>query len=296
MRKNAFDRAKATIEQYFDKSSRKAFTKNALEKIFHKQRTYWGIPETKRGINFIAYLKQQSWIHIWKFYIRSSNDEITIYSWKTSDELTVISGLKNKAYFTHYSAMFIHSLTEQIPKTYYLNFEHSGPMAKRDSRLAQEAIDKAFSKEQRKAGEQYRFNRINIILLNGQYTNRLGVTDYREGQLCYSYTDLPRTLIDITIRPTYAGGVFEVLKAYENARNKLNFIVLQKYLDELDFIYPYHQAVGFYMDKTGYPESALALFEKKIELNFYLTYNMKNPQFDSRWKLYYPRGLETMSR
>jgi hypothetical protein len=50
------------------------------------------------------------------------------------------------------------------------------------------------------------------------------------------------------------------------------------------------------MDKTGYPESALALFEKKIELNFYLTYNMKNPQFDSRWKLYYPRGLETMSR
>ncbi len=291
MRKNAFDNARETIERYFDKSPRKAFTEKSLEIIFNEQRDSWKVPDSKRSINFLAYLKQNSLLKTWKFYCGESNKETIVYSWKTSDELTVISGLKSRAYLTHYTAAFIHGLTEQVPKTYYLNVEHSGHMAQKSSQLMQDAVDKAFSKEQRKAGEQCRFNLLNIILLNGQFTGRLGVIESTATDSRYSYTDLHRTLIDIAIRPAYAGGVFEVLKIYQNAKDKLNPAVLKKYFDKLDFIYPYHQVIGFYLDKAGYAESALKLFEEEINLNFYLTYNMKNPAFDSRWKLFYPRGL-----
>jgi hypothetical protein len=292
MRISAFEAAKEKIEKYFNKLPRKAFTIKALEIIFNDQQSNWKIPESKKSFNFIAFLKQKEFLLTWKFYHGESNNEVIIHSWKTSDLLTVISGLKNRAYFTHYSAMFIHGLTEQVPKTYYLNLEHSGPMQTRNSILTQESIDGAFSKEQRKSGEQFRFNLLNIILLNGQHTGRLGVVDKIEREINYSYTDLHRTLIDIAIRPAYAGGVFEVLKAYENAKSSFNPSLLKKYLDELNFIYPYNRVIGFYLDKAGYPESTLTLFKEKMDLNFYLTYKMKNPQFDSKWKLFYPRGLE----
>ncbi|MBK9737087.1 MAG: hypothetical protein IPO92_19890 [Saprospiraceae bacterium] len=82
-----------------------------------------------------------------------------IYSWKTNDEFTVISGLKSESYFTHYSALYLHQLSLQIPKTIYLNFEHkSSPSNKRDENIVlQESIDKAFQGSQRKSLVSFSF-------------------------------------------------------------------------------------------------------------------------------------------
>jgi predicted transcriptional regulator of viral defense system len=48
--------------------------------------------------------------------------------------------------------------------------------------------------------------------LSGKNTNRLEVSQLRDpqGQLVDA-TKLERTLIDIAVRPAYAGGVFEVM-------------------------------------------------------------------------------------
>ena len=64
-------------------------------------------------------------------------------------------------------------------------------------------------------------------------------------------TNVERTLIDITFRPVYAGGVLEVLKAFTQAKRQVTTKNLLKLLEEMDYAYPYHQAVGFYLESSG---------------------------------------------
>ena len=60
----------------------------------------------------------------------------------------------------------------------------------------------------------------------------------------------------------------------------------------MDFIYPYHQAIGFYMEKAGYEESDFApLAEMEQKFRFYLSYNIRFKELSDRWNLYYPKGL-----
>jgi predicted transcriptional regulator of viral defense system len=296
MRISQFEKVLPAVALSFDQNSRKAFTETAFDKFFNEKRNQWQIDINRSPKQLLAFLVKKGlmvYSEIAPSITTSPEKTIKIYSWNTSDELTIISGLKNNSYFTHYTALWLHNLTEQIPKTIYLNHEHS-PLtrtSKPNSPLSQNSIDTAFLKEQRKTDEQYNFHNYKISTVNGKYTGRLGVIDKNEESRSYSITDLPRTLIDIVIRPAYAGGVFEVLKAYRNAENLLNVEELVEYLHELDYTYPYHQAIGFYLERAGYGEKVLQRFENDIEFNFYLTYNMRNPVLDPRWKIYYPKGM-----
>ena len=65
-------------------------------------------------------------------------------------------------------------------------------------------------------------------------------------------TTLERTLIDITVRPIYSGGVNAVLDAYKKSIGKVSVKKIIAILDTINFIYPYYQAVGFYLEKAGY--------------------------------------------
>ncbi len=292
MRSNAFETAKSQIDSYFDLSPKKSFTTKALEQVLNSNRDPWKIPTSKTVDSFISFLVSRSHMKASVLYRSDSNESLHLYTWRTSDQLTIFTGLKKGAYYTHYTAMFLHGLTEQIPRTYYLNHEHSGYQLPSSGALIQENIDKAFAKEQRKAGERFSFNQSTIVLLNGQYTQRLGVIEQIAGEARYAYSDIPRTLIDISVRPAYSGGVFEVLKAFERAKSRFDTARLVEYLEELELKYPYHQVIGFYLQNAGFSEGVLRLFEKEMKFNFYLTYNMKNPKFSQRWKLFYPRGME----
>ncbi len=226
-------------------------------------------------------------------FIDDTNESKTIYSWKSNDEFTIISGLKSDSYFSHYSALYLHQLSLQIPKTIYLNFEHKAASSynSTDNILLQESIDKAFQGSQRKSLVTYSFLEKKIILLNGKFTNKLGVEKKLSNEQCFEYTDIERTLIDLSVRPVYAGGVFEVLEAYKLAKGKINVVKLANYLSQLDFIYPYHQVIGFYLEKAGYSENDIENFKKDMKFNFYLTYDIRNKEFSEKWKLYYPKGF-----
>ena len=64
-------------------------------------------------------------------------------------------------------------------------------------------------------------------------------------------------------------------------------------LKKLDYVYPYHQAVGFYMQRAGFTKSQYKGL-KNIGLNFdfYLAYSLKDKQYDPEWRLYFPKGLD----
>ena len=163
--------------------------------------------------------------------------------------------LKPSCHFSHYSAVQLHELTEQNPHTIYLNHEQP-PKPTPATGLAQGRIAAAFGRKPRMtrniadvsgAGRQG----IRVCLLNGMHTGYLGVEerDVRAPgggkPLRLRLTDIERTLIDIAVRPFYAGGVAEVLKAYRNAAARASVNRIAALLRKLAYVYPYHQAVGF---------------------------------------------------
>ncbi len=107
-------------------------------------------------------------------------------------------------------------------------------------------------------------------------------------------TDLERTLVDIAVRPAYAGGVNNIIKAYQLAQPKVSIQKLADTIRNLQYVYPYYQSIGFYLDNSGvYSEQDVQYFLDfgPFQYDFYLEYKMLNPNYSEKWKLYYPNSL-----
>lgn len=290
-RRNLFEDSLPFIENFFDRADFRSFSERKFEQLFEVNKLDWQITIGKYPKELLQFLVRKKLLFE-NYYTDNFNQNKILYSWKTQDEYTVMTGLKTGSYFTFYSAMFFHQLTLQIPKTYYLNFEHSESSAfTNGSEITQESIDRAFAGSQRKSKVTAAFIDKKVIITNGKYTGKLGVIRQQNNQQCFGYTNLERTLIDIAVRPVYAGGVFEVLEAYRQAKGKLNVLLLKQYLDQLNYVYPYQQVVGFYLEKAGFSPNEYLLFDKKKEFRFYLTYDIRQKEFSKEWSLYHPKGL-----
>lgn len=164
---------------------------------------------------------------------------------------------------------------------------------KKEITLEQEAVDHAFSQEQRSSGRRYQYQQQTIVVLNGMATGMEGVLQASDDQL-YPLTNLERTLLDITVRPSYSGGALAVLEMYRKAL-KMEFSMeeLLGILNHITFIYPYHQSIGFYLQRAGYAGGDLSELKKKEQkIDFYLDYNMPEKKYSSEWKLYYPAQMD----
>jgi predicted transcriptional regulator of viral defense system len=217
----------------------------------------------------------------------------TRYVWGSASPYSVALTLRPSCYLSHASAMFLHGLTQQVPKTIYVNAEqHPKPQNSRVE-LSQASIDRAFKRAPRKSNYVLEWEGSRFVMLSGKHTGRLEVSQLEgpSGEPVDA-TKLERTLIDASVRPFYAGGVYEVVEAFRTARDRIAVNTLVATLRKLDYVYPYHQAIGFYMERAGYEEKQLEkLRSLGIELDFYLTYGIEKAGYDSKWRLYVPEGL-----
>ena len=68
--------------------------------------------------------------------------------------------------------------------------------------------------------------------------------------------------------------------------------VLVATLKKLAYVYPYHQVIGFYMQRAGYDTAQLDTLKRLgLQFDFYLTYGMRDKQLDPTWRLYLPKGF-----
>ncbi len=268
-----------------------------IEAILTNHRDEWRLAQSTGSRDFIEYLTKSGKLKRLEFPFPHRKE--TRYTWGDVPLQSALLTLKPGCHFSHYTAVQMHELTEQDSKTIYLNFEQPAKAAL-PGELEQERIDAAFARKPRKTNNITRFGDQRICLLNGKNSRYLGV-ESREvgveggnGRVVVRVTDLERTMIDIAVRPFYAGGVAEVLKAYKRAGSRASVNRLAALLSQLDYIYPYHQAVGFYLQSSGvFTPSAIELFRGKFkyEFDFYLTYEMEDTRYDSGWRLHVPKGF-----
>jgi hypothetical protein len=291
--------AKPDIVKAFSAGPRILRTHDVAE-IFDRQREFWRLTKSTTLTSFVRFMTEKTDLKPFRFPFPKRN--LTGYTWGDVPLLETFLGLVDGAYYSHYTAMRIHGLTEQVPKTVY--FTKEKPSNSALGRVGpelydQKAIDAAFSGQPRASNNEIELpnEQMRVVMLEGAYQGGLGVTagDVNWGgeqSLKLRYTNLERTLIDIVVRPFYAGGVFEVAKAFENAKSKASVNAMAAMLKRMSFAYPYHQALGYYLEKSGYKPAAVELLRTlPMERDFYLGHGLGKTSYSSRWRLYVPDGF-----
>jgi hypothetical protein len=283
--------AKADIVEYFDSLNKNILDHSEINTILEQNRRFWRLAQSMSCSKFVEFLVKNSKLQVVMFNFPHRG--IIKYVWGEVSLYEIVLSLKPNCYLTHYTAMHYHQLTDQVPKIINVNAEQKAK-SRYPSTLEQGRIDYAFNKPTRLSNNIVEYKGYTIRLLNGVHTGNIGVVELPgpEGETL-RITEIERTLIDIAVRPEYSGGVFEVLQAYRRANDKISVNRLSALLKSIDYVYPYHQVIGFYLEKAGtYKKSQIALFRRfDVTHDFYLMHQIKEPEYSRQWRLFYPKGL-----
>jgi predicted transcriptional regulator of viral defense system len=287
--------AKQRIETTFDSQEITALGARQLQFLLQKNCSNWEVSPDISFTKFLNFMLKRTKLR--EITLKSANyDSQTRYVWGNPSVHAVALSLKSNSYLSHETAVFLHGLANGSVKRIYVNREQS--QKPKGGGLSQESLSKAFSNKQRESKLMYAYQRSQIVMLNGMFTDRLGVEKIRskKGELL-DVTSLERTLIDVTVRPNYAGGSRSVLETFRRARGRVSVDALLTILKHLEYVYPYHQAIGFYLERADYPRNDWTPFMKLgISFDFYLTHALPpERKYDSTWRLYYPPDLITSS-
>ena len=280
------------IRLFFEASHQRVFWPSDFIRILRRYGTAWNVPRRLGIDELIDWILKNTAMHLVE--LKSPHyDSIKRYVWgKDVAAATIALSTNRGCYLSHGSALWAHGLGGSNKQIYVNHEQREKPP--NDNDLTQEAIDRAFQNQPRRTKSIYKFGECAITVLNGKNTNRLGVKRINApGTGALDVTSLERTLIDVAVRPHYAGGVARVLDAFAAARDRISALLLARLLKSLDYTYPYHQAIGFYLDRAGYSKKDQSVFARSaIEFNFYLCHAMSNTVLDNDWRVFYPRALD----
>jgi predicted transcriptional regulator of viral defense system len=287
-----FSQNQLQISTYFENLPGKIWTYSELSEICEDYHDQWNLPISMQPKKFIALLVEKTKMQA--MHLIFPSNRIARYVWGEKPNLFALSAtIHERAYFSHLSAIYLNGLVSDMPKEIYVNVEQKERPGN-EVNLTQGGIDTAFKKKPRITSNRSFVDGCAINLLNGKQTANLGIIKKGfEGIGVVPVSNIERTLIDIAVRPTYSGGVANVLNAYKASHGQVSTELIADYLIKISHKYPYHQSIGFYLEKAGFSEESISVLEKiKKEFTFYLDYQMENPKYSKKWNLYYPGEIE----
>jgi predicted transcriptional regulator of viral defense system len=285
--------ARGQVIAYFENLPRKVFTDKDLARVLYHREGEWRLAAHTTVDKFVRFLLEATVMRMVSIVPvgENSNRTITRYVWADASPYSVAATLEPRAYLSHGAAVLLHGLSDQLPRTICVSREQS-PQYRKADMLMQGDIDKAFLQPERVSNALFTYDNFQIVLLQGKNTGRVEVGTIVYGQELLPVTKLERTLIDITVRPAYSGGVYQVLEAYRRAQSDVSASILLATLIKLDYAYPYHQAIGFYMQRAGYSPLQYERFRSLgLNYDFYLAHDLRDLAFDREWRLHYPKGF-----
>lgn len=269
-----------------------AFTPTQLEILISEY--YNKYPPPPKGINNISDLvdkliESKALTNVFVGYKRKERRLVV----GTPDPYKLALDLRKNSYLTHLTAAHFNGLLTREPSEIHVNAEQS-TSGYNDGALEQANIDAAFKRKQRITSNSLKYGKKTIFLINGKNTEELGViTSAHSSGFSIRLTNLERNLIDLAVRPAYAGGAKAVFNIYRSAGKRVSIPLIVSMLKDLEYSYPIHQSIGFYLQKTGqFVDKELEPLKKLgLKYHFYLDYAITKMEFSEEWKLFYPANL-----
>lgn len=227
-------------------------------------------------------------------HLHTLNDEF--------DDIDVALALQDKGYFSHYSALFIHGLSNQVPKVFYLSEEIKNRKSTHTSEYNEFFIEQQFMKPPRSTTNYCQYKTTTFYLLEKNDNNEIGVETIALPSIAnflsldrkIRITSLERTLIDIVEAPQYSGGILSVVDTFRAVKGKIDLLKLKEYYNKMNFFYPYWQTIGFLIEKTWGEVEAnkwMSYFGKPIH-EFYLDRKFRLDWDKSeKWQVRFPKDL-----
>jgi hypothetical protein len=250
--------------------------------------------------NFIAALEDENIIQM--HTVESQNGKkIPIYCSRPWAEVDVyelpVAAIPN-GYFCDLTAVYHHSLTNQIPNAVYWCHENLAPRKRGGAEnLSNARIRSAFLKPHRYTRFVIPHRAHDILVVAGTRGPSHGVEEVRHQHspcpVGSRVTSLERTLIDAVVSPHYSGGLTSLFEYFRAARKRLNVTRMLDIYQKLDFVYPYAQPLGFMLDHCGMKDEA-----EKVRIaypprqRFYIDHGAKSTWiYNERWMLSHPKGF-----
>jgi predicted transcriptional regulator of viral defense system len=276
-----------------DAANKRVFAKADLQTLLKKHRNAGDLARHTKLADFVGFLSDQGQLRAVTLKSAHYQKEVTRYAWGDASRYQIAASIHKSGYLSHGTAAFLHGLLPVHPQTIHLNAEQSAKPHNQHQTLTQEGITRAFAGNQRHSKLTYSHGDLHVTILAGKNTRKIGVIELPDRELAgVPVTSLERTLIDIVVRPSYAGGVAGVLAAYSHVKNRVSIPKLVSILGEMKFTYPYAQSIGFVLQRAGFEPAQCDLLRPLVtQFNFYLDYSLVSPAFDKEWNLFYPREV-----
>lgn len=150
--------------------------------------------------------------------------------------------------------------------------------------LTQEDIDNAFNKKPRRTNAYDKINKHIVVLLEANNTDAFEIIEYNG----YKVSSLNRAFVEMISNVQYLQSSEVIIDVFTKINDKLNLDTIYNIIEKFDFIYPYFQLAGFYLEKIGFSKTELEKFyTKQSELNFYTQKNKNHYVFDKYWNIYF---------
>jgi len=170
--------ARERIASALDQTSQRVFSPQDLIQLLDANRNDWWILAGITQSAFIKYLEEELGLRKVVLAGPTHQQKFVRYRWRDPSPVEVASTLRSTAYLCHSTAVFVHGLTDQLPKTLYVNYEQS-VKPKPSGTLSQGGIDRAFRGKQRESTFAFDYEDYKFILLSGKNTGRLEVQTKR---------------------------------------------------------------------------------------------------------------------
>ena len=288
------------IRDYFTQCKESVFTQHELFALLASKKAEWQLGKSITRQDFLTVLQQR--VPLKQLVLKSAKYPSVIRMVRGNPSCFEIGlSLRKGAYISHASAAYLHDLLDTLT-VLYINKEQTPK--DQSLELTQAGIDTAFARSPRESTLRYRSSdpsdEIEYVLLNGKSTDCLGVVWLTKPDIGrVPVTNLARTLVDLTVRPQYGGGARMVLEAFKKAREGgiVKSGQIAELLREVEHGYPYHQAIGFLMDRAGFSKNDTRIFKTPgMKFDFYLEQKIEKPLYDAEWRIYYPSDLVRSER
>jgi hypothetical protein len=212
--------------------------------------------------------------------------------------------LSNHAYVSHYSALYLHGLTLNVPKPIYVKSRRTKDKnpPHEPGELTQEQLDSSFSLPVKTTRNIYTFDyegtthEVYLLEKSAEIDNGITKVPAPHAPSGIAVSGVEKTLVECAIKTNYAGGAGEVLDAFRRARETLKILRMMQLLKNGHYLFPYEKNILFYMDRAGYSEQQKKLVtersrQDKTGFTTYLEKGMHGKLLDPGIGIYYPQGM-----